>query len=270
MKNYYNLLLLFCCGLTQAQGSIAPSVITAAATQVTAAATPSVAAPTLTLVVDNYPPYIDELADNQGLLSELVRQVFTTAGIATELSFLPWPRVPEAAAQANRASFLWFKTAELEQNWLFSEPIVELRQVLISTSAMKAELSRFDEFRAYRLGVTKGYFYGASFAAQRQDFRLTEAVSDYASLQNLLAGRVDFVVMDPIIARLMWQQLPGKTAPLRYLQKPLVTAQPAYLVCSRNFLPCHAVIQSFNQALLQLQQSGTDLQILGFGVKTQQ
>ena len=221
----------------------------------------------LTLVVDNYPPYIDELSPEQGVLSQLVKQAFATAGVATTLSFQPWPKVPVVAAQSGYASFLWFKTPELEQDWLFSEPIVELRQMLITTTDFKAELKRFDEFRPYRLGVTKGYFYGPEFAAVRADFRLTEAVSDYASLQNLLAGRVDFVLMDPIVAQLMWQQLPVKAAKLRFLAKPLLTAQPAYLVCSRNFLPCHAVIQSFNQALLQLQQTGADLQIFGFGVK---
>ncbi|MFN6972554.1 MAG: substrate-binding periplasmic protein [Rheinheimera sp.] len=252
---YYISLVLMCWSLTsQASSELAP---------VTAATQP----PALTLVVDNYPPYIDELAADHGMLSQLVQQAFTLAGVPTTLSFQPWPKVPAVATQAHHASFLWFKTHELEQNWLFSEPVVELRQMLISTNRFKADLHRFDELRPYRLGVTKGYFYGADFAAQRQDFRLTEAVSDYASLQNLLAGRVDMVLMDPIVAQLMWQQLPTKSLKLRFLPKPLLTAQPTYLVCSRNFLPCHAVIQSFNQGLRQLQQTGADLNILGFGVK---
>lgn len=241
----------------------------AAATSPATGATPEKNTSVLTLVVDNYPPYIDELAPEQGLLSQFVKQVFERAGMATELSFQPWPKVPVVSAQANHASFLWFKTPELEQDWLFSEPIVELRQMFISTKQFSNKLQRFDEYRPYRLGVTKGYFYGPEFAAQRKDFRLTEAVSDYASLQNLLAGRVDVVLMDPLVAQLMWQQLPVRTAELKFLSKPLLTVQPAYLVCSRNFLPCHAVIKSFNLALLQLQQSGADQQIFGFGVKQQ-
>jgi len=220
----------------------------------------------LTLVVDNYPPYIDELAPGQGVLTQLVQQAFSSANIPVIMSFQPWPKVPRVAAQANHASFLWFKTPELEQDWLFSEPIVELRQLLVTTKTTDIALKRFDQLRPFRIGVTKGYFYGPEFAAQRQDFRITEAVSDFASLQNLLAGRVDFALMDPIVAQLMWRQLPVKSPKLHFLAKPLLTAQPAYLVCSRNFLPCHEVIQRFNQALLHLQQTGTDLQIFGFGV----
>ncbi|OBP15295.1 hypothetical protein A5320_07950 [Rheinheimera sp. SA_1] len=261
MKYYFSLFLLCCCWMIQAADAAAPAI-----TAAKSATTNSV----LTLVVDNYPPYIDELAPEQGVLSQLVIQAFASAGVATELSFQPWPKVPVEAAQANRASFLWFKTPELEQNWIFSEPIVELRQMLVTTSQFESNLQRFDELRPYRIGSTKGHFYGSEFAAQRKDFRLTEAVSDYASLQNLLAGRVDVILMDPIVAQLMWQQLPPKTAKLKFLSKPLLTAQPAYLVCSRNFLPCFAVIQSFNQALLQLQQTGADLQIFGFGVKKEE
>jgi len=260
MNNGYSILLLLFL-LHFLPQAVADS--TAAPNNTTTEKTASV----LTLVVDNYPPYIDELALDQGVLSQLVKQAFATVSVATTLSFQPWPKVPVVAAQANHASFLWFKTPELEQDWLFSEPIVELRQMLVTTSEFKTELNRFDQLRPYRLGVTKGYFYGPGFAAERHDFRLTEAVSDYASLQNLLAGRVDVILMDPIVAQLMWQQLPAKTIKLRFLPKPLLTAQPAYLVCSRNFLPCFAVIQSFNQALLQLQQTGADLQIFGFGVK---
>lgn len=254
MPYYFGLILLCWCLLSQASAQDMSTTATAAKQ------------PTLTLVVDNYPPYIDELAPELGVLSHLVQHAFQQAGVATTLSFQPWPKVPVVAAQPNHASFLWFKTAELEQNWLFSEPIVELRQMIIATDRLKADFRRFDEFRPYRIGVTKGYFYGPDFSAHRQDFQLTEAVSDYASLQNLLAGRVDVVLMDPIVAQLMWQQLPAKSPKLRFLPKPLLTAQPAYLVCSRNFLPCHEVIQSFNQALQQLQQSGTDLTIFGFGV----
>lgn len=261
MKNCYSLLLLLLLNFQLQAAAAADFPATTASTEQTA--------PVLTLVVDNYPPYIDELAPELGLLSQFVQQAFTTAGVATAVSFQPWPKVPLVAAQANHASFLWFKTPELEQDWLFSEPIVELRQMLITTQQFSEDLRRFDEFRPYRLGVTKGYFYGADFAAQRKDFRLTEAISDYASLQNLLAGRVDVVLMDPIVAQLMWHQLPVKNAKLRFLSKPLLTVQPAYLVCSRNFLPCHAVIQSFNQALLQLQQTGADRKIFGFGVKQQ-
>lgn len=258
MKYYFGLLLL--CWSVMPQADAQEAAATVSATQ----------QPVLTLVVDNYPPYIDELAPELGLLTQFVQQAFTQAGVATTVSFQPWPKVPAAALEANHASFLWFKTPELEQNWLFSEPIVELRQMLIATERFTADLRRFDEFRPYRIGVTKGYFYGADFTAQRQDFRLTEAVSDYASLQNLLAGRVDVVLMDPIVAQLMWRQLPTQTLKLRFLPKPMLTAQPAYLVCSRNFLPCHGVIQSFNQGLQHLQQNGADIKILGFGVKKQQ
>ena len=79
----------------------------------------------LTLVVDNYPPYIDEQMSGQGVLTQLVVAAFQSQGIATQLQFKPWHHIQQAAAVPHHASFLWFKDKDLEQDWLFSAPIVQ-------------------------------------------------------------------------------------------------------------------------------------------------
>jgi polar amino acid transport system substrate-binding protein len=224
------------------------------------------ASQSLTLVVDNYPPYIDEQMPGQGVLTELVVAALQSQGISSKLQFSTWQHIRQAAAEPHYASFLWFKDKELEQDWLFSEPIVELRQVFISTAALTFEPERLDQLREYRLGLTDGHFYGAQFEAQKSTFRLSTVVSDYQNLQQLLQGQVDFILMDPIVAHQLVQSLPQQTVKLRYLSKPLLTAKPAYLVCSRNYLPCHGIIQQFNRGLALQQQNGLERRLFGFGV----
>ena len=220
----------------------------------------------LTLVVDNYPPYIDEQSPAQGLLTELVVAAFQSQGITTKLVFKPWQHIRQAASAPQHASFLWFKEKELEQDWLFSEPVVHLRQVLISLTSQTAVPERLDQLADYRLGVTQGYFYGARFEAAKAEFRLTTAVSDYQTLQLLATGKVEFILMDPIVAHQLSQSLPQQTVKLRVLSKPLLTAKPAYLVCSRNYLPCHGIIQQFNRGLALQQQNGLQRRLFGVGV----
>lgn len=222
----------------------------------------------LTLVVDNYPPYIDELAQPQGVLTQLVQQSFQSSGVATELQFLPWQKVPEAAEKANSASFLWFKTTKLEQDWLFSDALIDIKQQVIGRIEQNFQPKRWDELRPYRLGVTANYFYGAEFDRIKSELRLEVAVSDYASLQNLLSGKVDYVLMDPVVAYLLLQQMPGSTAKVRYLSKPALTAQRAYLVCSRNYLPCVDIIRRFNLGLAKQRKAGLDQKLFGVGVAT--
>lgn len=222
----------------------------------------------LTLVVDNYPPYIDELAQPQGVLTALVQQSFQSSGVATKVQFLPWQRVPAAAQKANSASFLWFKSPRLEQDWLFSDVLVDIKQQLIGRTEQNFQPERWDELRPYRLGVTANYFYGAEFEQVKADFQLEVAVSDYVSLQNLLSGKVDYVLMDPVVAHQLLKQMPASTAKVRYLSKPALTAQRAYLVCSRNYLPCVDIIRKFNLGLARQRKAGLDLQLFGTGVAT--
>lgn len=220
----------------------------------------------LLLVVDNYPPYIDELAEPQGVLTQLVQQSFHSSGVATKVQFMPWQNVPKAAQQAHTASFLWFKTNKLEQEWLFSDALVEIKQQLIGRVEHDFSPERWDELRPYRLGVTANYFYGAEFDAIKKELKLDTAVSDYISLQNLLSGKVDFVLMDPVVAYQLLKQMPAPTAKVRYLSKPALTAQRAYLVCSRNYLPCSDIIRKFNLGLAKQRKAGLDQQLFGAGV----
>jgi polar amino acid transport system substrate-binding protein len=222
----------------------------------------------LTLVVDNYPPYIDELAQPQGVLTQLVQQSFQSSGVTTELQFLPWQSVPLAAEKANTASFLWFKSTKLEQDWLFSDALVDIKQQLIGRTGQHFEPKRWDELRPYRVGITASYFYGVEFEQAKADLQLEVAVSDYISLQNLLSGKVDYVLMDPVVAHQLLQQMPVSTAKVRYLSKPALTAQRAYLVCSRNYLPCVDIIRKFNLGLARQRKAGLDLQLFGTGVAT--
>ncbi|WP_306523385.1 ABC transporter substrate-binding protein [Rheinheimera sp.] len=222
----------------------------------------------LTLVVDNYPPYIDELAEPQGVLTQLVQQSFHSSGVQTTLQFLPWQKVPLAAEKANTASFLWFKTNELEQDWLFSDVLVEVKQQLIGRTEQNFNPKRWDELRPYRLGVTANYFYGVEFDQIKAELTLETAVSDYANLQNLLAGKVDYVLMDPVVAHQLLLQMPSSTAKVRYLSKPVLTAQSAYLVCSRNYLPCIDIIRKFNLGLKKQRKAGLDQKLFGIGVAT--
>lgn len=228
--------------------------------------TPPATGRSLTLVVDNYPPYIDELLPGQGLLTELVVAAFQSQGISTRLEFKPWQQIRQAAAVPHHASFLWFKDKELEQDWLFSAPVVQLRQTLIGLASQTAVPERLDQLADYQLGVTEGYFYGAGFDAAKAKFRLTMTKSDYQTLQLLVAGKVDFILMDPIVAHQLSQSLPQPAVKLTVLSKPLLTAKPAYLVCSRNYLPCHGIIQQFNRGLALQQQNGLQRRLFGVGV----
>lgn len=220
----------------------------------------------LTIVVDNFPPYLNQHNPEQGVLSQLAQAAFSSQGITTELQFKPWNAIPELVKNADHVGLMWFKTADLERDWLFSEPVMHLRQMAIITTALTDRPTRLDQLQQLRVGVTQGHVYGARFSQLKTSLALTEALSDYLTLKNLLMGKVDVVLMDPIVAHQLLQKMPASQHALVYLPDLILTDQPTYLVCSRNYLPCHQTIQQFNLGLALQQSNGLERRLFGFGV----
>lgn len=224
--------------------------------------------PTWRLVVDNYPPYVDELAQDRGVLSHVVTSVLNEQRIAAQIEIVPWQHIATEAAKPNSASFLWFESADLKQQWYFSEAITALQQVFVVRKTSSLHIRRLDELRGLRIGVTENYFYGERFAKVASQLTLMPASSDFANLQRLLAGQLDTAIMDPVMAFVMMQQLPkAQQGEFKFLSAPVLTNRPVYLVCSRNFMPCADFVQAFNRGLAEFKAQQKHLTILGPGVQ---
>ena len=224
--------------------------------------------PTWRLVVDNYPPYIDELSEERGALSQLVMAVLKQEQIAAQIEIVPWQHIATEAAKPNSASFLWFETPDLQQQWYFSDPITSVQQVLLVRKDSTLKLDRLDQLRGLKIGVSKNYFYGERFAALAPQQQLKAAASDFANLQALLASEIEVAVMDPVIAYVMLQQLDKKLAQqIKFLEAPALTSRPVYLVCTRNFIPCLDFVQKFNHGLAAFKAKQLQIPILGPGVQ---
>lgn len=224
--------------------------------------------PSWRLVVDNYPPYIDELAEDRGALSQVVMAVLRQENIAAAIEIVPWQHIAEQAAKPNSASFLWFETPDLQQQWYFSDAITSVQQVLLVRKDSTLQLKRLDQLRGLRIGVSKNYYYGERFAALASQMQLKPAASDFNNLQALLARDIEAAVMDPVIAYVMLQQLPKADAEqIKFLQAPALTSRPVYLVCTRNFIPCLDFVQKFNHGLAAFKAKQQHLEILGPGVQ---
>lgn len=224
--------------------------------------------PSWRLVVDNFPPYIDELSEDRGALSQVVMAVLKQENIEAHIEIVPWQHIAEQAAKPNSASFLWFETPDLQQQWYFSDAITSVQQVLLVRKDSTLKLARLDQLRGLKIGVSKNYFYGERFAALAPQLQLQSASSDFASLQALIAQEVDVVVMDPLMAYVMLQQLPKPAADkVKFLDAPALTSRPVFLVCTRNFIPCLDFVQKFNHGLAALKAKQQYRQILGPGVQ---
>lgn len=216
------------------------------------------------LVADIIPPYQNDLAADQGVLSQLVLAALQQQQVPAEVILESWPSVKKHAVEPHHASFFWLRDLELEKNWFFSEPLFKLTTYLVTRADVSQQFNRLDELRPYRLAITEWSSYGEKFDRLKPELKLRLQVSDHQSMQALLQGEVDIALMDPVIAHLLLSQLDSSARQKVRLQ-PMrnLTAQDVYLVCSRNYLPCFEFMQKFNKGWQHLRDTGVLEQSLG-------
>jgi len=216
------------------------------------------------LVADIIPPYQNDQLEQQGVLSMLVLEALTQQHVPADVTLESWPTVHQHAAEPHHASFFWFRTPELEQNWFFSEPLFQLTTYLVVRSGQEPPIQRLDELRSHRIAVTEWSSYGDKFDRLKPELKLRLQVSDYQSLQALLRGDVDIALMDPVVAYKLLSQLDDSSRQKLRLQRLAgLTARDVYLVCSRNYLPCYELVQKFNKGWQHLRASGRLAEVLG-------
>ena len=80
----------------------------------------------IVIVTGNYPPAINNLANDKGYISRLVSDAFALAGIETEFLFVPWARGLRMAELGGEACIMYYtKTADRDKSFTFSDPLFE-------------------------------------------------------------------------------------------------------------------------------------------------
>lgn len=200
------------------------------------------------LAVDDYPPYIDQNRLNLGVLTEQVQRLLSQAHIPSSIQFAPWARVEHLIDNERVLSFMWFKNDERARNWVFSDPLTLVGSVLLARADLEFDGSRVAHLARLRVGVTRGYSYGAQFDGILNRLLLEQSASDYQGLQKLVAGRIDVLVIDPHVANDMLAQYFAKEAKgFKQVGSALLAKAPVYLVCSKRFSRCAGIIDKFNQ-----------------------
>ena len=87
----------------------------------------------LSIAVGDWPPYFDQEAPDQGIVAQLLRDVFAEEGFTVSYHFLPWKRAYyEAAMGKHDATAVWMHAEEREQEFTFSDPVLKERFVVFT------------------------------------------------------------------------------------------------------------------------------------------
>lgn len=226
---------------------------------------PLVKQPLLRLIAADLPPYIDTFAEGLGVVPPLV-QMALAPHFQVEVSLTSWSSLLQQAKAPRHLLLYWQRSVELEKEWYFSEPLLAQQygffyQAQSRVAASAAGIQTLNHLQGFRIGVLAGMQYGREFSRVQHVLQRVEFSSEFAIFQALQQGRVDVALVDVVQATQILHAQPQQK--ILRLAQPILTVDQLYLLCSRNYLPCHEILLQFKQRWQQLTTDGTLHRVLG-------
>ncbi|MBA3530656.1 MAG: transporter substrate-binding domain-containing protein [Ardenticatenales bacterium] len=215
---------------------------------------------TIRLTNGEWPPYLSETLPHKGLASRIVTEAFATQGFTVEYGFFPWPRALSLAQEgAWDGSAVWFKNAEREKDFYFSEPVMDSQYVFFHLKSYPFEWEEMEDLAEVRIGATLEYDYGEAFTqAEEAGIISVERIpADEQNFSKLLGGRIDVFPLDLEVGLSMLRKnfTPEEMEQITYHPLP-IRSDPGYLLLSRKVEGNAELIDVFNAGLEELRANG--------------
>lgn len=187
----------------------------------------------------------------------LTEYALERAGYRSTTTFVPdgqlTPKLQHGEYDGSAA--LW-KSEERERFLLYSKAYLENRLVLLARKGTDVSAKSLEQLKGKTVALVDGYAYGDAVDSATET-RFVRGASTHDNLQALLAGKVDYVLLeDLVVAYLFEQQAKQATARLDAGKEPLVTRTLHFAV--RKALPdAQQIIDRFNDAIAGMVGDGS-------------
>ncbi len=148
----------------------------------------------IVIITGNYPPAINNLANDKGYISRLVSDAFALEGIKAEFVFVPWARGLRMTELGNEACVMYYtKTADRAKLFTFSEPLFEEEWLFFHLKSTLIKWQKLTDLSRFIFGATLSYSYSKEFhqLADEGALNVNWVSRDKQNWQMLMAGRID-------------------------------------------------------------------------------
>ncbi len=223
---------------------------------------PAASADTVRMLANTSPPYADQKLPDNGLALELVTHIMKRAGYESEISIETWSRAMEGVRIGvyDALASAWH-SAEREQDFLFSDPYLDSRLILLQRRDDPMVYDDLSDLRGRRLGVRVDYAYGVDFS-EVPGLVLVEENHLIQNLLNLLNGSVDLVIGDQrTVALQLEEYLKGQRHNVQVAAIDL-PGRSRHVAASRELAGSEKLVEAFNRALAETKKDGSHAAIV--------
>ncbi|WP_158320236.1 substrate-binding periplasmic protein [Bdellovibrio bacteriovorus] len=208
---------------------------------------------------DGYAPYTGQKLSRGGMVTEIVQEVVSGMGHSVDLTWLPWRRGFEKARQAQfDGLFPYLKTADREKEFLFSEPLYEIRNTVFSLKGESGFYSSLESLKGKTYCLPLGWAPATHELAelvQKKRVKVFEALNTSTCAKMVNSGRADFFVTDDAQGEAALRET-GLVESIS-LTPHLLPKTQLYFIISRSHPNGVEFVRKFNESLMDLKKSGS-------------
>ena len=207
----------------------------------------------VTLGYVDFPPY-EYQKDNEpeGILVDIVKQIFRKAKIPLDLKYLPFKRALLNTKEGKLDGlFNFYKTAARVPFYDYSKPIIKNYLVFFVHKDSKIKYKSLEDLVGLRVGVIRGYTYGKEFDTSSL-FKKQSNNSHIANFKKLKLGRIDIYPCDSIVGKYLIRKN-NLYSEFKVLPKPLKVMDGYIGFTKRKHL---TTISKINKVIKDMHGSG--------------
>lgn len=198
----------------------------------------------LKLTADVWPLFTN-IEGEKSIVTDLVQEALTRMEVKSTIDFKEFTDVLENinSGEYDGSPALWISD-ERKEKYLFSEPYLFNQLVLVGKKGSDVSAKSFDDLSGKKIGIINNYAYGDF--GNNQDLILVPDVSSQKNLENLLSGKIDYMLVDALLIQYMLKyQLNDVTQHLAIGLEPLL-AKSLHLALGKNVENAQEILNQFD------------------------
>ena len=223
--------------------------------------TSSVYAEKVKLTTMNWEPYIGKNLPGEGFVAEIATAAFKAGGIdEVEIFYLPWKKAVELAKMGNVEGLfpVWYNK-NLLSDFDLSEDMPCGPVAFIKMQGTEFNYTgKVEELKPYKIGVVDGYI-NTEEIDNATDLQKVVAKDDLTNIQNLISGKVDVAILDPLVTKYLIENDKVLKPFMDRIEtvKPLLREPKLYIAFSKNASGSAAAMEKYNAGMKTIRQNGT-------------
>jgi len=212
--------------------------------------------PTVRLASDRWPPFTNVEGQTR-LAIDLVDQALERIGVRTDTTVTDWTDVMAGLRDGrfDGCAAIW-RSDERETFLLYSQPYLENRLVLVGNKGSDVGAERLADLTGKRVGVVEQYAYGDTVDTA-QGPRFVAGSSDQDNLQKLLAGEIDYMLVDELLIRYLVERQKDEAARLLQVGETPLVHRTLHFALRRERPDAARLIDEFNTEINEMLADGT-------------